>query len=394
MRILVTDGTERAALACVRAFARAGHEVYVTSSRSRSLAGVSRGCRAERRVSSPLESPAECLRETLEAIRAWRIEVLVPVAEASLLALRAEVGAAVPGLIVPFPPIELFSAISDKAALLEAATALGIAVPRQRVVDTPEEARSAAAALSYPLVLKPSRSVSADGAQQVRAGAVHAPSPETLERALGTLPLATYPVLVQERIVGPGVGVFALLQGGEVRALFSHERVREKPPSGGVSCYSRAVPVDSALAERAVALLRRFDWEGVAMVEFKRDARTGTPYLMEVNGRFWGSLQLAIDAGVDFPNLLLQGARGDMASALPVPRNGVSLRSELGDLDHLLLRLVKSDAVLALPPGAPSRLRTLFDVLVPWRPGERWELLRLSDPRPFLHAAAGWMRGA
>ena len=39
------------------------------------------------------------------------------------------------------------------------------------------------------------------------------------------------------------------------------------------------------------------------MMEYKQDRRTGTPLLMEVNGRFWGSLQLAIDAGVDFPYL-------------------------------------------------------------------------------------------
>ncbi len=46
------------------------------------------------------------------------------------------------------------------------------------------------------------------------------------------------------------------------------------------------------------------------MVEFKADARTGTPYLMEINGRFWGSLQLAIDAGVDFPAILVAAALG------------------------------------------------------------------------------------
>jgi len=50
-------------------------------------------------------------------------------------------------------------------------------------------------------------------------------------------------------------------------------------------------------------------WHGVAMVEFKVSA-DGTPYLMEVNARFWGSLQLAIDAGVDFPWLLYQLATG------------------------------------------------------------------------------------
>ena len=45
------------------------------------------------------------------------------------------------------------------------------------------------------------------------------------------------------------------------------------------------------------------------MVEFKVDPRDGIPKLMEVNPRFWGSLQLAIVSGVDFPYLILKMAR-------------------------------------------------------------------------------------
>ncbi len=43
------------------------------------------------------------------------------------------------------------------------------------------------------------------------------------------------------------------------------------------------------------------DWTGVAMVEFKLDARDGVAKLMEINGRFWGSLQLADRRGRRFP---------------------------------------------------------------------------------------------
>jgi len=42
----------------------------------------------------------------------------------------------------------------------------------------------------------------------------------------------------------------------------------------------------------------------VAMAEFKINPNGGDVKLMEVNGRFWGSLPLAIKAGVDFPYLL------------------------------------------------------------------------------------------
>ena len=132
----------------------------------------------------------------------------------------------------------------------------------------------------------------------------------SLRPIVDSLDDAAFPLLVQQRIVGPGVGIFLLLWDGAVRATFAHRRLREKPVSGGVSVYSESVSADPALVERSRQLLEQMQWSGVAMVEYKLETKTGTPYLMEVNGRFWGSLQLAIDAGVDFPALLVAAATG------------------------------------------------------------------------------------
>ena len=52
---------------------------------------------------------------------------------------------------------------------------------------------------------------------------------------------------------------------------------------------------------RLLCSLGAAELTGVAMVESQRRARWPRLYLMEVNCRFWGSLQLAIDCGVDFP---------------------------------------------------------------------------------------------
>src|SRR6185312_15979930 len=104
-------------------------------------------------------------------------------------------------------------------------------------------------------------------------------------------------------------------------------------PSGGVSVYRESIVADPELVRRSRALLDRFGWCGVAMIEYKVDARTGTPYLMEINARFWGSLQLAIDAGVDFPNLLLSVALDGARPAMPTYRAGVRSRWWWGDVD-------------------------------------------------------------
>lgn len=95
--------------------------------------------------------------------------------------------------------------------------------------------------------------------------------------------------------------------------------------------------MDEALYERTINLLDAFGWSGVAMVEYKVDERSGEPVLMEINGRFWGSLQLAVDAGVDFPRLL---AEINLGGKPPRTRSYRFVRSRWfwGDVDHAIAR--------------------------------------------------------
>ena len=126
------------------------------------------------------------------------------------------------------------------------------------------------------------------------------------------------------------------------------------------------------------------------MVEYKVDERTGIPMLMEINGRFWGSLQLAVDAGVDFPRLLVECAEGRPPAASPPYRVGTRLRWWWGDVDQLLIRLRYSAADQGLPEGSPGRLMALAEFMNLFRAGDRNEIFRLDDPVPFLHESLHW----
>jgi hypothetical protein len=61
-------------------------------------------------------------------------------------------------------------------------------------------------------------------------------------------------------------------------------------------------------------------------------------------------------------------------------------------VDQLLARLRHSAARLNLPPGEPGRLGALARFLLLWRPGDRSEILRLDDPRPFVRETVAWFR--
>ncbi len=389
VRVLVTDGEQRAALAVVRSLGAAGDRVYVCSTRSRSLAGASRFSADEATVPSPLQDAAGFADAVRRLVARWQIDVLLPISEASLLAILPH-AEELRECRLPFPPYDRFARICDKAEVARVAAGLGIRVPAQAELCAPDQVEAALAQVRFPLVVKPGRSVVAIAGGRAKAGVAHVADRQVLARVLAALPAGAYPLLLQERIVGPGVGVFLLLRGGRVAAACAHRRIREKPPSGGVSVYRESAPLDAGLLERSAALLRAFDWEGVAMVEYKQDAATGDLYIMEVNGRFWGSLQLAIDAGVDFPRLLLE----DGPAAPPPYTVGVRSRWEWGDVDHLLARLRRSAVALALPPGAPGRGRALLDFLMaPFERGSRGEVLRRDDPMPFVRESLDWFRG-
>ncbi len=387
-RVLVTDGEQRSSLAVVRSLGQAGALPFVCARSPRSLAGQSRHAAGQAAVPDPLSHPAEFVNAVRQLIHEWRIEIVLPLTEAAMLALlpaRETLGAD-----LPCASAESFRRISDKGLLLETARQVGIAVPEQRTLSGPEpEAWAGLGTMGFPLVLKPSRSV----AGGVKLSVQHVADATELEAARRRLPTEAYPLLAQRRIVGPGVGIFLLVWNGETRAVFSHRRIREKPPAGGVSVYRESIAAEPGLVARSRALLDKFDWRGVAMIEYKVDEATGTPYLMEINGRFWGSLQLAVDAGVNFPLLLVALARGETPLVVDRYRTGVRSRWWLGDVDHLLARLTKSDAELALPPGSPSRLRAVLDFLALWRPGDRSEVFRWSDPAPALHELLQWVRG-
>jgi predicted ATP-grasp superfamily ATP-dependent carboligase len=390
--VLVTDGEQRAALAATRSLGRAGRRVIVAATRPRSLAGVSRYAAKQAVVPDPLADPSGFADAVGRVVREQQVDVLLPIAEPAILAIldrRESFGAC----RVPFPTAEVFRRVSDKAAVLALAPEVGIAVPEQRILRSRAEA-GAAAALGFPLVLKPWRSV-ADGAEGRRSLTVlHAANHAELEARVAALPAEGFPLLAQRRIAGPGVGIFLLIWDGEIRASFAHRRLREKPPAGGVSVYSESTAADADLVARSRALLQRLGWQGVAMVEYKVDQSTGTPYLMEINGRLWGSLQLAIDAGVDFPVLLVAWALGDRPATVSSWRSRVRLRWEWGNIDYLVTRLWHSNAELSLPSDAPSRWGSLRESGLVWRPGDRLEVLRAGDPAPFLIESWRWLRSA
>lgn len=380
-RILILDARQRSALAAVRSLGkRDGVYIHTADDSAAALAGSSRYSREYHRHPSPHDDYSAFADWLTDFVQRHAIDFLLPMTEISsrsALALRPRLGSCV----VPFADLDTVLALSDKWRLLELARAAGVPHPASELFVDAAQLESTGSALderTFPLVVKPCLSRILHAGHWVHTG-VHIARDAAELRALlrEKIYLRDHPFMLQEFIPGHGAGIFALYHRGEARAFFAHRRLRERPPSGGVSVLSESVPLDPRLLRHATALLDSVRWHGVAMIEF-RIGHDGTPYLMEINTRFWGSLQLAIDAGVDFPRLLLEAHLApERAPATPAPyRAGIRLRWLLGDCDNLYLTL--RDRRL----GWRHKLATVARFLTPHPLSTRHEVDRFDDPGP------------
>ena len=383
MRVLVTDGNERAALAVTRALGREHVEVIVGAESQRSLAGSSRYCWQRIVYPSPYQNPEGFIAALMEVLQRHQVDAVFPVSDIAMHVLGPEKAQIERYTHFPAPTAQAFQEISDKYRLMQCAVTEGVSIPGTVFVPDGRLEGIIAKIDDFPVVVKPGCSLVKDGNCWMKTSVCYAESPEELLRLYRERPYLQRPSLIQQRVIGEGQGLFVLMQEGRPLGMFAHRRLRERPPSGGVSVLRESIALPKVMVEATLKLLQRVKWNGVAMVEFKVDAATQCPLLMEINGRFWGSLQLAVDAGVNFPMHLLNMAmgRGEM-----VPedgyRIGVKSRWLLGDLDQLLMRVRKSDRALNLPPGAPSKLQSLMSFCLFFERDVFYEIERFDDLAP------------
>jgi predicted ATP-grasp superfamily ATP-dependent carboligase len=388
MTAIVLDGNQRSALTVVRSLGKRGISVVVGDEAPRSLSSVSRYCRKSFVYPSPIVDPEKFLEVIADRARDYPDAVLLPMTDVTLSEVLKNRETLSKYVRIPFPGLATYQAVSDKVALFRTASGLDVPVPKTFYSDdysTVYDLVSECAMLSFPLVLKPAFSrVKRDG-KWLSTNVRYARDLQEFRALVMDEPFRSLSFLVQEKIQGPGLGIFLFMDKGEIIARFAHQRIREKPPSGGVSVLCQSITPPHEALEAGRKLLEHYQWTGVAMVEFKWDSRLGQPKLMEINGRFWGSLQLAVTAGVDFPFLLYSYAMGEQLPLQKDYKSGIRSRWELGDLDHLLIRFRRRNDALQLPPDAPGRRQLLKEFIWDFfRPSVHREIFRLDDPKPFV----------
>lgn len=377
MRALVLDGDTRAALAIVRSLGSHGIHVTVASDDEASLAGRSRYCSQTMVYPCPRATP-QLFRDWLVSHMASNADTVLYTASDVTTSVAGESRSSLPSVArALLPPQESLEIALDKSATLGLARDLGVPIPKSVEFSANDSFEPDRVTFGYPVAVKAAQSDS-----PYRFSTAYAHDAGELGVILGEVLKESESALVQEVIPGEGTAIFALFDSGRPLVTFAHRRLREKPPWGGVGVLSQSIDRPPDTLRYALRLLTELRWNGVAMVEFKRTT-SGVPCLMEINPRFWGSLQLAVISGVDFPHLAYRFATGETVVS-PESHRAYN-RWVLGEFDSL------ATAVISGVPGS-SRLAQVCGHFWSLRHGPCCEVERWSDPGPALYEYNCWLR--
>jgi predicted ATP-grasp superfamily ATP-dependent carboligase len=334
IRVLVTDEHYKHSLGIVRQLGRKGVFVTLVAGSKESLACRSRYCREV--ILAESGRPESLVEKILQTLQRNHFDAVIPVSYTMTLALAERGDQVLKCTKLEVPPPETIALAANKLEMTRLAQRLGVPAP---VTMRASEFEQHDTELRFPVVIKPQQE--SPGRPPVRYAQNKDQLLAILQEVSDSRPNgAGSDSLIQEYIPGHGCGLFATYQMGACKRVFMHRRVREYPATGGVSSCAESF-YDPKLESHGRRMLNALNWHGVAMVEFRRDDRDGQYKLMEINPKFWGSLDLALAAGADFPGDLCQMALG---RTLPFSDKYVrDLRfhwplSVHGDLFHLWTR--------------------------------------------------------
>jgi protein-tyrosine-phosphatase/predicted ATP-grasp superfamily ATP-dependent carboligase len=378
--VLVLDADMVPALTISRSLARKNCVIDVAASSKTPIASYSNRVDTSYLYPDPLSLETEFLQWVIKQTRDVSYDLVIPVTERSLVPISNN-RALFEHVRIAMPSRESLELALDKEQTMALAERVDVPIPQGISLSAIAELEQHLPHLKYPVVLKPVRSLGTNdkGSSQLKVSYAF---DEIGLRAGCEHSLKFGPVLLQQYFKGQGVGVELIARAGEILYAFQHLRLHEVPVSGGGSTLRQSVPLEPKLLAAAERLVTDLNWNGVAMVEFKWNPETKEFCLMEINGRFWGSLPLADAAGADFPAMLLDLELNDKIELCEPYKTNVYCRKLASDLYwyEAVLRAESESGVTDVPNFWTifKELRLLF------LPRHYFDVQSFSDPIPGL----------
>lgn len=319
-KVLVLDGRSLAALAITRSLGSKGIEVRCGDDFATNVTSFSRYVKHRYVYPQPETEPEKFVEYLLTLVQRENYDLILPVRDKTTEIISQYKDQFLDYTNLLIADYNIIQKFMDKGETIKLARDMGITIPDTYFPEE-ESIEQIKHKVTYPVLVRPRRSSGSRGIEYVN-------SKDDLIEAYYRVRSQYGEPIIQEYISHEG-GHYSLaaLFDGDSNLISTHVYVETKqyPISGGPAV--NAISVEKpAWADEYLRFLKDNNWVGPAHMDILYDINANKPRLLEVNPRFWMSLNLSIQSGVDFPYLLYQLATGQKVSPVLEYQTGVKYR--------------------------------------------------------------------
>jgi predicted ATP-grasp superfamily ATP-dependent carboligase len=279
-------------ISMVRALGIRGIPVALATKDVHGKGARSRYCQTVIRTPDWTVDPDGAIARLIEWARAQAERpVLFYQADPDLLAVSRSRESLAPWFRFVLPDAGLVEALTDKALFVDMALAKGLRIPATMCIGRDVAAdRELDRWDRFPCVVKPvMRLDSWYGVAGAGRKALRIESRAELDRLLTSLQGNEGRFLLQAAVEGGEENVVSyhayVRPDGDTVVEFTGRKIRTCPRRYGLSTYLE-ITADPEVAALGREIVRRLGFSGVLKIDFKRDARDGELYVLEINPRF------------------------------------------------------------------------------------------------------------
>ena len=364
-KVLLTNAQQRKTLSAARSLGKKGLSVAACEITGFNPTRFSKYCDKFYKCPDPAQVPEKYVSFLIDKIKNDSCECMIPMDDDTMELVIDHYDMFSKICKLALPAKDSFYRALNKDKTVAIAKKAGAICPETISIDDIDSLSSKIAHMKFPLVIKP---VNSSGSRGIRIVRDEKEFYETYAKIHSDYP---FPI-VQEYIGGNEKVDICLIYNkkSQLRACFIQKELRHFPVGIGPSTIQESIYYPE-LKEIALKIMEGLPWVGVVELEFMIDRANDRIVFMEINPRFWASLEMAVSAGVDFPDLYYKVAMTGDCEEVFSYREGIRTRWLYpGDL---LCFLTSRDRFRMNPSFFSGKRKGLIDDTFSWK-----------DPFPLL----------
>ncbi len=364
-KVFITDGRSLATLAIARSLGEKGFEVHCGENFYYNITFFSKYVSKRIIYPSPEGDPDRFIDEMLSIVKENQYDVIIPVRDetTSLFSKHKEELSNHTKLYLS--NYDSIKRLRDKGETIKLAQKCKVPVPETYF---PEDTKieEIKRRVSYPALIRPRISSGARGICCVESMKEFDESYHKVKGEYGE-------PIIQEYVSHDGghfsIGVL-FNEASELMAVHVYKELKQYPINGGPAVTAVSVPKEDWV-DTMLQILKDANWVGPAHMDVLYDSASNEPKLLEVNPRFWMSLNLSIKSGVDFPYLIYKLARGEHTTPISSYKIGLKYRWVLPNEILWMLQ-------------TPNKIQGIKEFINFWDGDTCYGELAFKDPMPIV----------